>query len=151
MIGVSWRAPPVLAHRISVQPETTTEFLELSRLLTGRQSLSAEIAERLFSALSAEDRRFPRRTAELVKFARTGGHSTVEALMAALDEDEPELALSAKGVVRAWYTGIVGSGPAARVIEDAGALMFVAVADALTPPSYCGALGFYWTAPPPAP
>jgi hypothetical protein len=150
VIGVAWRIPSVLADRIRVQP-VPTEFLELSRLLTGRQSLSAEIAERLFGALSAEDHSFLRRAAELVEFARTGGHSTAEALMAVLDEDEPELAALAKALVRAWYTGIVGGGPAARVIEDRGALMFAAVSDALTPPSYCEAVGFYWTAPPPTP
>jgi hypothetical protein len=149
-MGASWVVPALGGH-IDARPETSFEFLKLSRLLTGRQNLSADTADRLFLALSAAEPGFRRRVAELLEFSRSGGNSTIEALTPALDKDAPELAALANAVVRAWYTGIVGTGPAARVIEDSGSLMFAVVADALTPPSYCAAADFDWTAPPPAP
>jgi hypothetical protein len=147
MIGVV----PALAGHIDARPETSIEFVKLSRLLTGRQNLSADTADRLFLALSAEEPGFRRRVTELVEFSRSCGNSTVEALTAAMDKSEPELAALANAVVRAWYTGIVGTRPAARVMEDRDSLMFALVADALTPPSYCVAPDFYWAAPPPTP
>jgi hypothetical protein len=87
----------------------------------------------------------------LSEFAQAHGLSTAEALLAAVDKQGRGLSAQLHSVLRAWYTGVVGTGAAARVVEDRDPLMFAAVADALAPPSYCRASGFYWTAIPPVP
>jgi hypothetical protein len=150
IIGAAWW-PPALADQTDRNRPPRATFLDLSRLLTGRSDLSAETAGQLFAAFAADDDGFPKRVKELSEFAEAHGLSTAEALLAAADKQGRGLTAQLRSLLRAWYIGVVGTGPAARVVVDRDALMFAAVADALAPPSYCRASGFYWTATPPVP
>jgi hypothetical protein len=150
IIGASW-FPSALADQTDRNRPPTAAFLDLSRLLTGRSDLSADTAGRLLAAFAAADDSFPQLVKALSEFAQAHGLSTTEALLAAADKQGRGLSAQLRSVLRAWYTGVVGSGPAARVVEDRDPLMFAAVADALAPPSYCRASGLYWTATPPVP
>ncbi len=75
---------------------------------------------------------------------------TVTPLMAALDREDPQRADGARAIIAAWYVGVAGNGPKAAVIAYRDALMFAAVADVLTVPSYCRAAPGAWTTKPPA-
>jgi hypothetical protein len=150
IIGVSW-LPSALADQMDPNRPSMAAFSDLSRLLTGRSDLSAETAGKLFAALAAVDDRFPQRVKALSEFAEAHGLSTAEAMLAGADKQGGGLPALLRLVLRAWYTGVVGTGAAAQVVEDRDPLMFAAVADALSPPSYCRASGFYWTATPPVP
>ncbi len=149
-LALSGHAAALAAQPVLDTPDPDASFLELSRLAVGRPQLSPETAGRLRAALLADNPDFVQRAKALLDFAKASGASTSQTLAAAVDK-RPDLRTVLQAVVRAWYIGIVGSGPSARVIEDHDALMFAAVADALVPPSYCEGSTFYWTATPPAP
>jgi hypothetical protein len=111
-------------------------FLAVSKLLTGRPSLDAGQAGRLYEALTDDDLEFQSRVQALLSWIDRRkidmGH-----LQSTLDSEEPGLADLPRRIVSAWYTGVVGEGARARCITFETSLMHVAVADRLNPPSYC--------------
>ncbi|MDN0082754.1 sorbitol dehydrogenase family protein [Crenobacter sp. SG2305] len=146
----SWVRTALAQSATAADASQNANFLALSRLLTGRPALDARMGERLYAALSGEDHSFAGQVAALADFAKKGGHANVEALTAALDAQQDELAKTLRRIVAAWYTGVVGEGPNARVvIAYADALMFQPVKDVLMPPTYCQAAPNYWVAKPP--
>jgi hypothetical protein len=123
-------------------------FFDLSRLLTGRADLDRQASSRLLLALEGADGAFSSRMAALADFARTHGFTAVELLAVALDAQDSQLAAVLHRIIAAWYTGVVGDGPASEVIEYRYALMFEPVADAVSPCSYCEFAPLHWTSAP---
>lgn len=136
-------------HRAWAEQPGDDEFLQLSKLLTGRADLNAETSRRLNAALTAAHQDFPAQVSACASFARAHGFATVEPLAAVLDVQNPQLAAVLHIIVSAWYVGVAGDGPQAKVIAWREALMFDAVGAVLPTPSYCRAAPDYWTAKPP--
>ncbi|GGP26139.1 sugar dehydrogenase complex small subunit [Silvimonas amylolytica] len=130
-------------------PAQDAAFLQLSQLLTGRPQLDATIAHRFYSALGTKNSQLDSQIQEIAGEAQTNSLTNADELLAALDANKPELAKTARSIVAAWYSGVVGDGPDALVITYANALMFDLVKDATMPPSYCQAAPLYWSAKPP--
>jgi hypothetical protein len=129
---------------------TLTRFLDVSRLLTRRRALDAVLARRIYEELGTKLPRFDYRIDAMRRFIDAEGIGDVEALMAALDREDRDLAALARTVLAAWYTGVVGDGADARLVAYQNALMFDTVRDVVAVPSYCLAAPGAWAARPPA-
>jgi Membrane bound FAD containing D-sorbitol dehydrogenase len=122
-------------------------FLDLSRLLTGRASLDAEQAVRLFEAFASGTPDFETGVQRLLAWIKEHNVDAVR-LQQALDAEASALAGLPRQVMTAWYTGVVGEGAAARCVTFETSLMHQLVADRLNPPSYCyGPHGSWGSAP----
>ena len=142
-------AAPASAEVQQALPRRDEDFLSLSEVLTGHSKLNPELGRRLNASLSDTHPDFDAHVSACTTFARAHGSSAVQPLVAALQAEDPQLAASALAIVSAWYTGVAGDGPQAKVIAYPEALMFRTVQDVLTVPSYCRAAPGYWTARPP--
>jgi hypothetical protein len=129
-------AAPALAVESNAARNLKT-FTSVSQALTGRETLSAITAERIFQAMGGNKRDF---IDPLERLA-----SKVGSAPASWDSAERDLAGK---IVRAWYLGLVGDGPEATVVSYEHALMFDAVADALKPRTFCAAQPGYWAQKP---
>jgi fructose 5-dehydrogenase small subunit len=129
---------------------TLARFLDVSRLLTRRRALDAVLGRRIYEELSPRLPRFDFRIDAMRRFIDAGGHGDVETLMASLDREDRDLAGLARSVIAAWYTGVAGDGPDARLVAYQNALMFDTVRDTLPVPSYCHAAPGSWAQRPPA-
>lgn len=125
------------------------DFLQLSELLTGRRDLNPELSHRLGAALAAVNSDFARQVSAIAALARTRAMDAVEPLATTLDVQDPKLAGTLHAIIAAWYTGVAGDGPKAKVIAYRDALMFQVVEGVVAAPSYCRAAPDYWTAKPP--
>ncbi|MGE0257811.1 MAG: sugar dehydrogenase complex small subunit [Alphaproteobacteria bacterium] len=125
-------------------PET---FLNISKFLTGRSSLDVGQSARLYEALAAD---LPKFEADIRALLALVVDRRIDAahLQQILDAENSPLAALPRGIVTAWYTGIVGEGGAARCITFETSLMYQVVADRLRPPSYCYGTHGSWTEPP---
>ena len=102
-------------------------FLVFSRLATGRQQLDPALGATLFAALVEQDRAFTSKLALLTQFARRRQITDVDALDAALGNNP--LRDDLMGIIAAWYTGAVGTGPQAKAVTYGDALMYAPVTD----------------------
>jgi len=153
-VGVTLAVLPIIAPdqvlaAAAVDHAPENAFLKLSRLLTGHSNLNPQAVERLFGALTSVNPAFTGQTAALADFVHGHGFSTVDTLAAVLDKQDTKLARVLHEIVEAWYSGVVGDGPRAQVIEYRYALMIEPVADVVGPVSYCHAAPFYWASKPP--
>jgi len=125
--------------RTGAQPVTDPDraaFLALSAILTGRTALDPGLAQRLYSALVADDAAIATSIRALLAFME---ERKIEPLgvQSALDAGHSPLAPLPAKIATAWLMGIVGSGATARCIAYEDALDNVIVADVLKPPTYC--------------
>lgn len=123
------------------------DFLALSTLLTSNIQRNATMSARLYAVLSAQVIEFEKQSADLWQFVQTQQIKDVDALVAAVATNA-DLTKVLHQIVGAWYLGVVGSGPQAKVIAFDQALMFDAVRDAVVVPTYCRAAPGYWTTQP---
>lgn len=122
-------------------------FLSLSCFLTGR-TVNADLAERFFAAFIAQDVAFDGKVALLSSAIASQAHTSVDDLdMDGLSADAQR---SARAILSAWYTGVVGDGPQAAVVTFYSAFLYDATRDALVVPSYSSWKVNYWTQPPPS-
>ncbi len=119
--------------------ELPSEFLTVSSQLTGVDALSRPVAERIYTALVADDAGFRDALKVLAGFIQTAGG--VEDLQPRLDAAQSAVAPLPRKIVTAWYTGIVGEGLHARCIAYEDTLMNTTVSEHLQPQSY--SLGNY--------
>lgn len=129
---------------------TLTRFLDVSRLLTRRRALDAVLGRRIYEELNRVVPRFDYRIDAMRRFIGAQGIADVETLAAGLAKEDRDLAGLATTMITAWYTGVVGNGPDAKLVAYDNALMFDTVRDAVAIPSYCRGAPNYWTARPPA-
>jgi fructose 5-dehydrogenase small subunit len=140
-IAQAWgAAPPDNGYRA---------FMALSQRLTGRTRFDAVLGQRIYSALVMANSQFEHNVRALNRWLQGHGGVPSDVVTAALKPELPELAATVSDVVRAWYLGLIGEAPNVRVLAYEKALMFDAVDDVLTIPSYCRDLPFYWTLKPP--
>jgi len=122
-------------------------FLGVSRMLTGRPTLDADHAARLYEALVADAPSFPADVQALLAFIDQRRIDPAQ-LQQVLDAEQSPLTGLPRTIVKAWYTGIVGEAERARCVTFETSLMYVAVADRLNPPSYCtGSYGSWMDKP----
>jgi fructose 5-dehydrogenase small subunit len=119
-------------------------FTALSRQLTGRASLDATLASRIYDALSKADSAFVSDVAALNTWLKTHGGVPSDTVTAALAAEDARLSKTVGHIMRAWYLGLVGQMPTVQVLAYEHALMFDPVNDVLTIPSYCRDAPFYW-------
>jgi hypothetical protein len=117
-------------------------FLEFSRLATGHQQLDPALGATLFAALVEKDRAFTSKLALLNQFARRRQITDVEALDAALRSNP--LRDDLMGIIAAWYTGAVGTGPQAKAVTYGEALMYAPAADGSHNPGFCAGATNSW-------
>lgn len=130
-----------------VQNQQQADFLALSSLLTSNIKRNPTISARLYSALTAQVIEFEKQSSDLWKLVQSQQIKDVEALVAAVASNDG-LTRVLHQIVGAWYSGMVGSGPQAKVIAYDQALMFDAVRDAVVVPTYCRAAPGYWAIQP---
>ena len=110
-------------------------FLALSAMLVGRAMLDAHQADRLFTALKADDAGFANGARDLLAYVNARKVDPMR-LQAVLDEEKSPLAQLPRTIAAAWWLGIVGDGDKARSLEFEKALNAQLVADVLKPPTY---------------
>jgi len=151
--GASWifktlpsqAAPPVAALPTAPTSEALAEFLRFSQAITAHADIDTETATRIYIAMQRASADFPAQMRKLAAMVSAG--SDADAVLASATA--AQLRETALAVVAAWYTGSVGSDSNATVVSYADALMFRPVADAQTPPTYCGFGPGWWTVAPP--
>jgi hypothetical protein len=137
--------PSAIAQPADAAPREA--FMAVSRILTGRASLDADQATRLYEALTADVPSFAADVQALRSFIEERKIDPAQ-LQQALDAEQSPLTAVPRSIVKAWYTGIVGEAERARCVTFETSLMHVAVADRLPPPSYCYGSYGSWTAQP---
>ncbi len=137
--------PTAMAQPADAAPRDA--FMAASRILTGRPSLDADQAARLYEALVTDSPSFPADVQALLAFIDQRKIDPLQ-LQQTLDAEQSPLTAVPRSIVKAWYTGIVGEAERARCITFETSLMHLAVADRLNPPSYCYGSYGSWTAQP---
>ena len=122
-------------------------FVALSAIIAGRQSLDAEMAKRLYAALTAEDSGFPAASRKLLALINERKIDPMQ-LQQVLDAEQSPLASLPRKIATAWFLGIVGSGEKARTLAYEDALNAVIVGDVLKPPTYCYGVYGSWAKKP---
>ncbi|WP_246174212.1 sorbitol dehydrogenase family protein [Paraburkholderia hayleyella] len=125
--------------------DTYPALLAVSQHLSARQDLNPVLARRIHDALSQADSLFARHVSALDQWLKSHEGMPADSVIATLQTHAPELAVVARAILRAWYLGLIGEMPQARVVAFEQALMFEPVKDVLTIPSYCHDVPFYWT------
>lgn len=131
----------VLAQE-SASADPIALFTLVSERLTQHQNLSPILSERFFQALQARNPDFEAHLKLLVKEM-----AQIETRLLATTLS-PSAQQTAKSIISAWYTGIVGAGLDAQVITYRHALQFNAVDDVLEIRSYCPNKPGFWAAKP---
>ena len=123
-----------------------TDFLALSKALTGHGSMNPIVGKRLYAALVASDSTFADRTARLTGLMQAG--QTPQQLLARASG--AGLRETVQAIVAGWYTGTVTHGNRSQLIAYDDALMYSTVSDGLTVPTYCSNGPLWWSKAPPA-
>ncbi len=134
----------------------------VSQYITGHQDLDRTLGQRLLSALVRRDGGFPQALQTVNLRVQAG--VPPERLQSTLGAEGDAVREVPVQIATAWYLGEVGerrpqgagredraaneSSPGVEVVAYEKALMFAAVADVLTVPSYCRDLPGYWATPP---
>jgi hypothetical protein len=116
-------------------------------MLTGRSSLDAAQAGRLYQALVSDDAGFEAQHQQLLAFIKEQQVDPMQ-LQKLLDAQKSVLAPVPRAIVTAWYTGIVGAGEHAKCITFETNLLNAITADKLRPPSYSYGVYGSWAAKP---
>src|SRR5271170_6621329 len=119
-----------------------TRFIEFSKLATGHQQLDPALGATLFATLVEQDRAFTSKLAVLDQFARSRQITDVDALDAALRNNP--LRDDLMGIIAAWYTGAVGTGPQAKAVTYGEAMMYAPAADGSHNPGFCAGATNSW-------
>jgi len=126
-----------------------TDFFGTSCFLTNRQ-VDKDLSERIRKAFIAQDAEFDKKVTQLAKSIASQAATSIDTLdMDALSSADQTCALT---IISAWYTGVVGTGADATVVQFDSAFLYDVTRDAVVVPTHCGWCVNYWTqAPPPAP
>jgi hypothetical protein len=129
----------------AVEPAAAAAFLKLSQALTAHADISPTTAARIYAALCQHEHTAVARIAALQALQQPGQ----SAPMLQQAADAHGLGDLARAIVRAWYTGTVGSGQDAVVVAYAEALMYRTVSDGLIVPTYGNYGPIWWQGDPP--
>lgn len=144
-IGLLSLVAPLPLSVMAQEPATADPvslFTLVSERLTEQQGLSPILSERFFQALQERNPDFESDLKTLVKeMAQIETHLLATTLT-------PAAQTTAKTIISAWYTGIIGTGTDAQVLTYRHALQFNAVDDVLEIRSYCPNKPGFWAAKP---
>jgi hypothetical protein len=121
-------------------------FYQASQVLTGYDDLDPVTAQRISTALIAQDPAIEAALITLGTLVKSPDNQiTAEALLAAAKQ--AGVGDAALAVVAAWFKGTVGHGQSAVLVAYREALMYRPASDGLIVPTYCGNGPLWWTAP----
>ncbi|SJL83911.1 sugar dehydrogenase complex small subunit [Vibrio palustris] len=126
----------------SLRDDVPDAFVSVSKALTQRDVLPEMLVQRFYQALQATHRGFAQQVMTLEQEMNQFKTQNFA------DKLSPESQQTAKTILSAWYTGIVGDGPEAQVVTYRNAFEFSAVEEVLTPRSYCPNKPGFWAAKP---
>ena len=141
-LGLLALGNPLNAMAQSLNKEAINRFTSVSAVLTERDDLHPVLCERFYTALNAKTDAFD---AKLTQLAGEMQNADTTSLADTLSADAQQ---TAKLIVSAWYTGIVGEETNAQVIAYRNALQFQAVDDVLVVRSYCPNKPGFWAIKP---
>lgn len=126
---------------LAKQQMADNDFMVVSQFLTHR-SLSPLLGQRYYQALLRHHTDFPPLLAELAKTLALHHFTHVDDFLAATPQTDA-MWQTAKTIISAWYTGLVGEGNSLELIAYADAIMYQPTKDILVVPTYGGG-PFYW-------
>lgn len=141
-VSVSLLSSPLSAFGALKETDAQKAFMTVSKVLTAQVNLSHQLGQLFFQEISKLDPDFGRRVSDLdlaIMNSKTGQ------LAVDLSAEQQR---TAKQIVSAWYTGIVGVGSSRRVVTYRHALEFQAVDDVLDIRSYCSGKPGFWAQKP---
>ncbi|MDI9221560.1 sugar dehydrogenase complex small subunit [Pantoea sp. EA-12] len=129
------------ARALAAAQMSDTGFLDVSQFLVSR-SVGPVLGQRYFEALTRHDPQFRQKLDSLNALLQQRHFAHVDDFLAALGTDNGDWQ-TAKTIISAWYTGVVGTGSDLELIAYAEALMYLPTRDILVVPTYGGG-PFYW-------
>lgn len=138
---------PAIAASANNNSADVNDFIRLSRLLTGHNSLDVQLGERLYNALSQHDAKFPDLVKQLILYVQQNNIPDVETLDEKLKQQplhDPMMS-----IIKAWYSGVIEPGYHATVYGYQQALMYQIPRDGMVIPTYAHNGPDYWVANPP--
>lgn len=120
---------------------TESGFLTVSQFLVSRPC-GPILGQRYYEALVRHDAQFGQKLNSLKSLLQQHNFAHVDDFLAAFSADNSDWQ-TAKTVISAWYTGVVGSGSDLELIAYADAMMYLPTKDILVVPTYGGG-PFYW-------
>lgn len=141
-VGIAMLASPLSAFADEDSQKAFKAFMQVSSTLTQRQSLDLALGQRFFAELQHDDNAF---ADAVISLATNLPKEPTADLENSLSADQRD---TAKKIVSAWYTGIVGKGRSARVVTYRHALEFETVDDVLVVRTYCPNKPGFWAAKP---
>jgi hypothetical protein len=129
------------ARAFAAEQMAENGFLNISQFLVSRP-VGPILGQRYFDALTRHDAQFGQKLSSLQALLRQRNFSHVDDFLAAFGTDNPDWQ-TAKSIISAWYTGVVGVGSDLELIAYAEAMMYVPTKDILVVPTYGGG-PFYW-------
>ena len=147
LTGQAIAATPESAAVSAPDQHTLNQFLKVSRLLTGHQTLDTTLGQRLWEALHQHSAQFSDQYAALSQWIDEHKPADVEALDQQLQgQPQHEVMMS---IIRGWYLGVVDNSHHAQVLSYQNALMYQVPRDGMVIPTYAHNGPDYWTAEPP--
>ncbi|MCM5704816.1 sorbitol dehydrogenase family protein [Larsenimonas salina] len=140
--GAAALVSPLGALAASNTPVQLGTFMTVSQAVCEKSALNPAVGRALMTALSRTDDGFAEHLNALSKALE---HNGLDALAGNADS---AVAQTAKRILSAWYTGIVGEGEHARVVTYRHALQFQAVDDVLVIRTYCPNEPGFWAEKP---
>lgn len=137
-VGALSLIAPFNALASSTASDLADAFMQVSMRLTEVKLLNPELSQRLYQALTSANPAFDTELRALAEAITTAADADLSTALA------PAAQRTAKTILSAWYTGIVGEGLDAKVITYRHALQFTAVDDVLVIRSYCPNKPGFW-------
>lgn len=129
------------ARALAAAQMSDNAFLEVSHFLVSRP-VGPVLGQRYFDALTRHDAQFPQKLVSLNALLQHRKFAHVDDFLAAFSADNDDWQ-TAKTIISAWYTGVVGTGSDLELIAYEEALMYLPTKDILVVPTYGGG-PFYW-------
>lgn len=125
-------------------------FLHVSRIITGTDALSIDVAGRIRDLLSARDDKFASELSELADAMQKTGGNRVE-MLSRLSDAQVKFALT---IAKPWYLGYVGT-PSSFVLKDDAAFAtfleaqsYQKIIDSVPRPTYPSRSAGWWAVAP---
>lgn len=122
------------AIKAQAQEMNDSGFASISSFLVSRPTRSM-LAQRYYSALVKNYPDFTARLAELNSYVNTHHFTHMDDFIASVKSDDPRLT-TARHIVAAWYTGVVGEDENMELIAYADAMMYLPTQGILIIPTY---------------
>ncbi|MEG3130293.1 sugar dehydrogenase complex small subunit [Pantoea cypripedii] len=129
------------ARGLAAELMADNPFLAISSFLVSRP-VSPILGQRYYAALTKHDAQFSQKLDALHTLLQQQHFSHVDDFLAATSQDNADWQ-TARTIISAWYSGVVGDGSDLELIAYADALMYLPTRDVLVVPTYGGG-PFFW-------